>query len=651
VAPLTTFSPPAPVLARTGPIGTPTFVSTPTLPSATDAKQKIAAICGSDVYAINVDGSGLTNLTSHIAQHGPPWGLPVWSPDGSRVAITLVTGSDSEIYVVKADGSESINVTNNPATDMGPTWSPDGSQLAFVSNRDGVNLAQIYKMNSDGSGLTKASDGSSFDVEPVWSPDGTKIAFLSGMGEQARYLFVMKSDGSDRTQLTGPQIYHPAWLPDSRKIVFLAPLSGSGAEIGLTSVDDAKLASILTLEFWPGTAWPYFVVSPDGKRVGLQGTIAAYLDGSGAIQFDNTNWELYTDNASRQGVSGWSPDLSKIAFFSRSDNQIYSFDVEQSRRTQLTSNLVGECTALVWEPYDRLTTHPPSPSATEESDSYATQAPQSRATPALGPLDRADRESVMNWVVRGIINRDPGAFRELTTNQGLFYANFYEGGQGRTKEQFIDDLVLRFPSGPKCDGISDVGTGLEVWTSGWSPEWQITELCYGNCVTLSAPWKSNNAGFFFSMGNGEWFLKNVYLGTLEGFARSIGIRNYELIPCTQPLSTGTKIEQDYPRPATTAYSCLGALPPRLQIGDHAYVSFDPPLSSRLRNGPGTGFSIASTIPPGKAIEVLDGPVCANNWTWWKVRIIENNLVGWSVEGDRESYWLVPCPSKTECGVP
>jgi hypothetical protein len=45
------------------------------------------------------------------------------------------------------------------------------------------------------------------------------------------------------------------------------------------------------------------------------------------------------------------------------------------------------------------------------------------------------------------------------------------------------------------------------------------------------------------------------------------------------------------------------------------------------------------IQPGENVLVVDGPRCADSYTWWLVRSLEG-LEGWTAEGDTEGYWLV-----------
>ena len=50
-------------------------------------------------------------------------------------------------------------------------------------------------------------------------------------------------------------------------------------------------------------------------------------------------------------------------------------------------------------------------------------------------------------------------------------------------------------------------------------------------------------------------------------------------------------------------------------------------------------TVVGEAQPGENLLVIDGPRCANGYTWWQVRTLEG-LEGWAAEGDAESYWLV-----------
>jgi TolB protein len=71
-----------------------------------------------------------------------------------------------EVYVMNADGTGQTNLTNNPALDQEPDWSVNGRAVAFTSDRDG-NF-EIYAMNADGTGQTRLTNNPAFDSEPSW---------------------------------------------------------------------------------------------------------------------------------------------------------------------------------------------------------------------------------------------------------------------------------------------------------------------------------------------------------------------------------------------------------------------------------------------------------------------------------------------------
>jgi Tol biopolymer transport system component len=112
----------------------------------------------------------------------------------AQIAFASTRDGNDEIYVMNADGSNQVNLTNHWGNDIQPTWSPDGTRIAFMSDRDGI--FDIYVMGSDGSNpVNLTNNPTRYDAWPTWSPDGTRIAFVSLRDEGG--IYVMGADGSD----------------------------------------------------------------------------------------------------------------------------------------------------------------------------------------------------------------------------------------------------------------------------------------------------------------------------------------------------------------------------------------------------------------------------------------------------------------------
>lgn len=85
-----------------------------------------------------------------------------------KIAFSSDRDANSEVYVMDADGSGQTNLSNNPAFDEAPAWSPDGTQIVFTSDRDGNQ--EIHVMDADGSGETNLTNNPAGDTAPDWQP-------------------------------------------------------------------------------------------------------------------------------------------------------------------------------------------------------------------------------------------------------------------------------------------------------------------------------------------------------------------------------------------------------------------------------------------------------------------------------------------------
>jgi TolB protein len=129
-----------------------------------------------------------------------------------------VLGSNSDIYVVAANGGAPQRLTASPAVDTDPSFSPDGSKIVFESDRSGSQ--QLYVMNADGTGERRISFGGGWYASPEWSPDGQWIAFTR-RGADGRRIGVIQADGTGERVLTnGPGDEGPSWAASSREILF-----------------------------------------------------------------------------------------------------------------------------------------------------------------------------------------------------------------------------------------------------------------------------------------------------------------------------------------------------------------------------------------------------------------------------------------------
>lgn len=127
------------------------------------------------LWIMKADGSDARQLVS-IPQPGESAITvidPAWSPDGASIAFAGFdpqSGEASDIYVTNAQGTTLAQLTTGPGFNLAPTWSPDSQLIVFTSDRD--FQTELYVMRADGSAQTRLTysgeEGSS--SLPTWGP-------------------------------------------------------------------------------------------------------------------------------------------------------------------------------------------------------------------------------------------------------------------------------------------------------------------------------------------------------------------------------------------------------------------------------------------------------------------------------------------------
>ena len=145
--------------------------------------------------------------------------VPAWSPDGTRIAFYSTRDLNREIYVMNADGSDQVRLTDHSSSDYLPSWLSDGQSLFFASNRDGDY--EIYRMSVTGGVPRKITDNTSDDILAQASPSCGEVVFVSNRDGDYE-LFKMDVYGRDQTQITfnTQTDLYPDWSPDGMRIVF-----------------------------------------------------------------------------------------------------------------------------------------------------------------------------------------------------------------------------------------------------------------------------------------------------------------------------------------------------------------------------------------------------------------------------------------------
>lgn len=150
-----------------------------------------------EIYVIDADGTDLARLTEHPENDISP----TWSPDGTKLLFVSRRFGDADLFAHDMDTGALTQLTTGELDEYDPAWSPDGNWIAFVTQIG--NQSDLFVMRADGSDPVNLTNSSyANDFQPLWTANSEQVIFVSYTAAQGEHdLYIMQRDGSHVTAL------------------------------------------------------------------------------------------------------------------------------------------------------------------------------------------------------------------------------------------------------------------------------------------------------------------------------------------------------------------------------------------------------------------------------------------------------------------
>jgi Tol biopolymer transport system component len=185
--------------------------------------------------------------------------FPRYSPDGSRIALTVVSENSTDIWTFNVASGTLTRLTTEGSNNDRPEWTPDGLRVIYSSNRD--NAIALWWQPADGSGRAERLleiPGSDM-LEGVVSPDQQWIVYRTGQNIWSRRL---RGDTTTRAVADGPGAdFAPRISPDGRWVAYSSEESGI-AQVYVRAFPDLGARYQVSIDGGTEPVW-----SRDGRRL------------------------------------------------------------------------------------------------------------------------------------------------------------------------------------------------------------------------------------------------------------------------------------------------------------------------------------------------------------------------------------------------
>ncbi len=173
-----------------------------------------------NLYEADLDGSNLHPLTSGPAYHAEC----AYSSDGRKIVYASNESGSMNLYICDADGTNAHQITQTEhCYNGGPFFSPDNQWIVFRADRKERHLLQLYLIRADGSEEFQLTDDPHVNWAPYWHPNGKIIAYTTSKhGHKAYQIYLLNIETKKQVRLTYSDTFEglPSFSLDGKQITW-----------------------------------------------------------------------------------------------------------------------------------------------------------------------------------------------------------------------------------------------------------------------------------------------------------------------------------------------------------------------------------------------------------------------------------------------
>lgn len=281
----------------------------------------LAYTAANHLYKIRANGTGRTQLTSRDNLDN---GRPEWSPDGTKIVFhdSEATGAPKDIWVMNADGSGLSNLTGGSGKNQHPTWTEDGREIIW-SRDTGTGAFHLWRMTADGSGKRQITNyAGQSEIQPCAAARDNFVAYTQVVGGDMQ--IAVKPEGGPQQVLTTEGVNQwPTVSPNGEWIAFQSTASGN-QDVWMIRRDGALLKNVTLAPgsqvqpSWKTSGFYHVALGPGGTDggfnppLGSSAQAALAVVGAGSRSGDDFAEESYFTSCSVNAGSSGTVTVTKV---------------------------------------------------------------------------------------------------------------------------------------------------------------------------------------------------------------------------------------------------------------------------------------------------------------------------------------------------